>query len=414
MIWRLEMQNQYDIQQQNIDGRRSLLNALTQQSLTPQRGQMAGQVYVGPGLLDALSRPLQALAATYGNQQLDQQDMENAQAQKQSLQSDLAGLQGKTGQDFSTTALGSDNPLIQNIGEKSLLNAMAPKKPESFKLQTVAGPDGKPSFAQVGSYGTIKPVDGLNPYEAPQFVGGEAVIPSQAVPGQLYGRDPAPRINNQIQVTPQFMQGKEESQFGKTLGEKNATRVDAAQTVLDNQSTMQDLISRFKDLESQPMVRGGGANWAVKAAQFGSTFGIPVPEGISNAEQFQSLANGFISDRIAQGGRGFTDEDAKRLQNAVVDLTNSPEGATKVRKTLEDVNNRAVQRATQTLQIMGQRYPELQSPVGLKKSALGPTSTVAPSQQSAPAQQMPKAGDEMGGYIFQGGDPSSPNSWRPK
>ena len=344
------MANQYDVQQNNIDRRRSLLDALTQQSLTPQRGQMAGQVYVGPGLLDALARPLAALAAGYGNQSLNQDELANSQARKQGMQDDLASLQGKTGSDFSTAALGSDNTLIQQVGEKSLLNAMAPKKPESFKLQTVAGPDGKPSFAQVGDYGTIKPVSGVNPYEAPQFVGGEAVIPSQAVPGQLYGRDPAPRVNNQISVTPQFMQGVEEKQMSKDIADVHKTRYANALQVLDSSQDTQDMLNQIQQLEGLPRLSGTGADLALKAARIGSIFGVQMPEKVVNSAQLDSIVKTQLLQFIRQGGRGITNEEGERFLEAHPNITQDPESAKALRIMLQNASDRSVRRAKLTVQ----------------------------------------------------------------
>lgn len=321
------MANQYDIQQNSIDRRRSLLDALQQQSLTPARGQMAGQVYVGPGLLDALARPLAALAAGYGNQSLNQDELANSQARKQGMQDDLAGLQGKTGNDFSTAALGSDNPLIQQVGEKSLLNAMAPKKPESFKLQTVAGPDGKPAFAQVGSYGTIKPVEGASPYQAPQFVGGEAVNPADVEYGHIYGRDPAPRVSVTVPI-----QNTQEGARAKTLGQDEAKQIIDARQQQKSAQTNFNMADKLQQLDKDGVISGPASKPLLFAGQLASGLGVnlspEVQKTLANTENYDQTIGTVLSGMIlnSSAGRGFTDTDRDYVKATFPSLMQTPEG----------------------------------------------------------------------------------------
>jgi hypothetical protein len=274
----------------------------------------------------------------------------------------LGGLQN-----LISGGLASSFPEVQGIAQK-VLAAQLSRKPETFSPQTVIGPDGNPTQILQGSYGTQK-ASGYNPAtENRVSSGGQVYNPLTVKPGDMLPIRPQNQQN--ITLNPTVMQGTEEKQFSKTLGQKDAERVDTAQKTLDTQGEMNDIIQRFKQFESLPVLRGPTADWGVKAAQFGSTFGIPVPEGISNAEQFQQLAKSYVTSLVQQGGRGFTDEDAKNAMKSLVDLGNSPEGAKKMRMTLEDANSRAVKRAQQTLQIMSQRYPEVKPLTSLQREPL--------------------------------------------
>lgn len=408
------MANQYDIQQSNIDRRRSLLDALTQQSLTPQKGQMAGQVYIGPGLLDALARPLAALAAGYGQQSLNTDELANTQARQQGLQTDLAGLMGKTGNDFSTAALGSENPLIQQIGEKSLLSAMAPKKPETFSLQTVAGPDGKPTLRSVGDYGTIKPPSdaSIGAYEKPEFVGGEAVIPSQAKPGQIYGRDPAPRVNVQVQNT-------QEGARAKTLGQDEAKQIIAARQQQQSAQINFNMADRLEQLDQNGVLSGPTAKPAVFAGQIANGLGIQLsPDAqktLANTENFNQTIGTTIAGMVlnSSAGRGFTDTDRTYVENSFPSLMQTPQGRKEALRFMKEASVRAVDQGRDTeARIQNGTFSTQDMTGGKMDKYRKSIQTPAIQAQAAPTIQAPKVGDSMGGYIFQGGDPSSPNSWR--
>ena len=456
------MANQYDIRTDQIDQQRALLNALTQQSMVSRPGQMAGNVFVGNGLLQALAGPLSVIAQKYGNQDLNQQAIANSQARQTAVSQELQGIMGggqaqqaplpaaqvggsnlppvedrstqlvntnpegtssfAAGNPTPINATDNASPLVnalanqsaasapstpaiqtpvpassptsgiqpspllnslltsqfpenQAIGQKALA-AQLSRKPETFSPQTVIGPDGKPTQILQGNYGTQKS-SGYNPaVDLKLSSGGQAYNPLTVKSGDMLPIRPPNQQN--VTVNPTVMQGTEEKQFSKTMGEVNAKRVATAQTVLDTQGEMNDIIQRFKQFESLPVLRGPTADWGVKAAQFGATFGIPVPEGISNAEQFQQLAKSYVTSLVQQGGRGFTDEDAKNAMKSLVDLGNTPQGAQKMRMTLEDANNRAVQRAQQTLQIMSQRYPELKPETDLQRQPLPPVQSPIP------------------------------------
>lgn len=410
--------NQYDVAQNQNDRQRTLLNALTQQALTPDQGKMIGQVYVGPGLLDALSKPLTALAAQYGTGQLDQQDAQNSQDRQQGLQDALTGLQGKTGSDFSNAAMSSQFPELQQIGEKSLLASMAPKKPETFSLQTVAGADGKPTLRSVGNYGTINsPSDpSINPYEKPVFVGGEAVDPTNVNYGQLYGRDPAPKV----QVT---VQNTQEGARAKTLGQDEAKQIIGARQQQQAAQTNFNMADRLQQLDQDGVISGPASKPLVFAGQLASGLGInlspDVQKTLANTENYDQTIGNVLSGMIlnSSAGRGFTDTDRDYVKATFPSLMQTPAGRQQAIQFMKEGAVRAVDQGRDTeTRINNGTFSQQDMTNGKMDQFRGTMNPSVPqtAQPQQSTQQLPKPGDAMGGYIFQGGDPSSPNSWKPQ
>jgi len=65
---------QYKADQSAIDRRRQMAQALVQQALTPQQGQMAGRIYVPPGPLSAISRVVQGYFGGKGMKGADEEE----------------------------------------------------------------------------------------------------------------------------------------------------------------------------------------------------------------------------------------------------------------------------------------------------------------------------------------------------
>lgn len=357
--------NEYDIVQGNISRRRELLDALTKQSLTPSQGQMVGQVYVGPSLLDALSKPLMALAGSYAGSSLDKEEAANSQARQSALVDALSGIHAQPGTaDFTREAVGSNLPEVQQMGLKNFEALLSPKNIETYGAPVATGPSGE--LTQFSNRG--RPLkSGVNAYQKPdnklQIVtnpdgtqGLMAVDPNQGIANPIEGVTPYVRPPAQTNINNNM--SKQEGQFGKTLGQKDAERFDASNTALQNESAMQSTIQRFKAFEDLPVLRGGLAPLATKAAQIGATLGIPVPENISNTEQLNGLVQNMVVEFIKQGGRGITDEEGQRLVESVPGALSSPEGAKKLRMLMEDISQKNIRRAKATQGYMRQRYPE--------------------------------------------------------
>lgn len=355
--------NQFDIVQGNVKRRRGLVDAMTQQALTPSKGQMIGQVYVGPGLLDALSKPLAALAGNYAGSQLDKEELSNSQARQSALVDALSGLQNQPGTPgFTTEALGSQFPELQAAGMKNLDAQLSPKSLESYSSPVMDAQgnliqtSNRGNVRQTGIKGYVKPEREVkivnNPDGTQSYVSIDAntgdVTP---IEGEAYVRPPAQtNINTNLP--------KQEGEFGKTLGKKDAERYDAANTILSNEANQADMINRLKELESQPVMRGGLSDLAVKVSQIGSSLGVPVPESITNAEQANAVIQQAVVAFIQQGGRGITDEEGRRMVKTWPNLLLTPGGAKQVREQMEEINQRNIRQAKTTQNVIRKRYPD--------------------------------------------------------
>jgi hypothetical protein len=337
------MANSYDMNEANIKRRRGLVDALTQQSLQPlQSGQMVGGIYVAPGLADALSKPLMALAANYAGGELDKEESANSQARQQDLASVIAGLQGKSGMDLTGSALGSQFPEVQQLGLKNFEYDMSPKNAEKFgkSFQTIVGPDGKPTNVLVGDRGTIQQ-SGTSPYQELKFVGGEAVNPQNAVEGQLYGREPK---GTQVNIT-----NPQETALQKQLGKNEGDMINAAREKRMAAQRTFNMATKLEKLDEGGVLSGPTAKPAIFIGRLASGLGVELtPESrqlLANSENFDQTIGTQISDMIlnSSAGRGFTDTDREYVLNSFPSLMQSPEGRKNAFKFLKEASIRGAE-----------------------------------------------------------------------
>lgn len=378
------MANDYDVKIGSLKRRRGLLDALTQQSMTPDAGRMVGQIYVGPSLLDALAKPLTAAIANYGQERLDKQENQLARERQSGLVDALMGLPQGGGMDFTQAAMSSDYPEVQKLGEANFLAGLKQQQtPEKFgtSFQTVIGADGKPQLVQLGNRGTQNIMSGMSPYQEPSFGNvktiqrpdgslGYIAVDKSGQTKEIEGVDAYQRPPAQTNIN---LNNKQESAFGQQLGKKDAERYDAANTVLANEANQMDMIGRVKALEESPMLRGGAAPLGIKAAEIAHTFGIEIaPDAVANAEQLDAVLQQAVVNFIQQGGRGITDEEGKRMMKTWPGLLQTAQGAKQVRMQMEEINRRNIRQAQVTQKAIRQRYPD-----------------AFQSQPSAPAQPSP-------------------------
>lgn len=341
--------NEYDIVQGNIKRRRGLVDALTQQSLTPDQGGMVGQVYVGPGLLQALAKPLQALAGSYAGANLDKEEAANSQARQSALVDALAGMQSQPGSaGFTNEALGSQFPELQAAGMKSLDAQLTPGTKEKWGTspQQMKDPStGRLVDVLVSNQGNIRPVQGYESYEKPNFVRGEAVIPSQAVPGQLYGEGP-----KGTQVT---IQNTQEGARDKQLGQEEAKQIVAAREMRSAAQRTFNMATKLEEIDKNGVLSGPTAAPAVYAARLAEGLGVQLsPEvqaKIANTEQFDVVSGKEISDMVlnSSAGRGFTDTDREFVAKTFPTLMQTPEGRKKAITYLKDFSLRSAKQGKQ-------------------------------------------------------------------
>lgn len=123
-----------------------------------------------------------------------QSDSEN-----EKLAAALAGSPGMTPE--IKAMMQSDDAGTRAAGSQLAMAMLAREtKPETFGLETVAGPDGKPMLVQAGNRGTLSPVQGFQPYSEPKapsafeaFLAGDP----RAAEWKQMG---VPRVSNNVNV----------------------------------------------------------------------------------------------------------------------------------------------------------------------------------------------------------------------
>lgn len=336
------MANQYDEKLRSLRSRRDLLQAMTERGMQPAKGQMVGQVYVGPSLLDTIAGPLMALAGQYGQERLNKEEDSLMRERNAGLVEAMSGLQGKQGMDFTTSALSSDYPEIQDLGRMNFAASLKEQnRPVRYgkSLQTVSGPNGELVNVLVGDDGSIKQVENFTPYEKPQFVGGEAVLPSKVTIGQLYGREPqGTKVNINM---PEL-----ESARDKKLGALEAEQIDAArQKRLAAQRTF-NMAEQLEKLDRGGVLSGPTAKPAMFVGQLARGLGFSLPpetqQILTNSENYDQTIGTQLADMIlnSSAGRGFTDTDREYVKNSFPSLMQSPEGRASAIKFLKDASIR--------------------------------------------------------------------------
>lgn len=384
--------NEYDIVQGRVKRQRGLVDALTQQSMTPTQGGMVGQVYVGPGLLDALSKPLMAIGASYANEGLDKEELSNSQNRQAALVDALSKMQNQPGTPgFTTEGLGSNFEELQKAGLMNLQAQLSPKNVETFGTPVK---NEKGELVQYGNRGTVKPT-GTSGYQAPLFVRGEAVDPNNIIPGEHYGTTPG---GNTVNLPPQ------EKARDKEVGTGEGKTITAAREQRMGAQRMFTMASRLEELDQDGILSGPTAKPLAFAGQLATGLGIQLSPEISkllaNTENFDVTVGKEISNMVlnSAAGRGFTDTDREYVVRAFPGMMQTPQGRKDAITFMKDASVRGSKEGKMIEDaIKAGNYDQLDL-TGGKMSQYEQSKGLKP-------------GTVQDGYIYQGGDPSNPASW---
>lgn len=362
------MANEYDTKAAQIKRRRGLYEALTQSAFQQPQGQMVSGHYVAPGVLDTIARPLLALAAGYGQEDLDKQEAENTSARNQGLIQALQSIQAgqAQGKDFGSQALVSDFPELQQVGQKALLQSLLPGQPETFSQPTtVVGPDGRPMLAQFGNRGTQRPIEGVQPYQEPSYGNIKTVTNPDGSLGyvafdkagnvkpiegvEAYVRPPAQtNINNNIPT--------QETARDKALGQEEGKAINAARQTATIAQRNFNLADRLERLDTDGVLSGPTAKPALFVGQLATGLGIPVSDTLrkqlSSTENYNVAIGTELKDMIlnSSAGRGFTDTDRDFVEKSFPNLLLTPEGRKQAISFLKESSVRALDEARATEQ----------------------------------------------------------------
>lgn len=129
-------------EQQGIERRKMLAQALLQQGMTPSQGQMAGRYYVPPSPLQGVAKLFQTYAGVKGSEQADQQTVDLA---KRGGEARIAALQSLGANPDPMQLLGSQDPMLQQLGGQLFMQRNKPAEPYTLSPGAIRfGPDGKP------------------------------------------------------------------------------------------------------------------------------------------------------------------------------------------------------------------------------------------------------------------------------
>lgn len=129
-------------EQQGIERRKMLAQALLQQGMAPTQGQMAGRYYVPPSPLQGVAKLFQTYAGVKGSEQADQQTADLA---KRGGEARIAALQSLGSNPDPMQLLGSQDPMLQQLGTQLFMQRNKPAEPYTLSPGAIRfGPDGKP------------------------------------------------------------------------------------------------------------------------------------------------------------------------------------------------------------------------------------------------------------------------------
>lgn len=374
-----------DTEQQDIERRRALAQALQQQAMQAPQQQVAGGRVVAQSPVEGIAKLAQALMAGRKNKELDtQQSALNDRKRTQTadeVQAFVKALRGtpafETGANemgdetvmqkpvapdqgrAMAMALGSQNPGLQQVGG-SLLAASLPKAP---KMERVEIPDGKGGkrvgFVDINSpnpfstfqEGGVDPAKGI-------AVNGQIVNPTQmgqTIPKQLDPTDPrrdlllpdgsggfkpnAPLIGAKSAVA---AAGKPNisstvinagpKAFETELGKLDAEQLGKWRSAAEASNGALSVVQNLRNAEAQGAYSGAGADAKLAGARVIETITGITPKGQVGSELYNAESKKLILESIKGLGANPSNADREFIEKTVPQLATSAQA----RKSMAD------------------------------------------------------------------------------
>lgn len=388
-----------DPEQQEIERRRAMAQALQASASAPLQTQFAGGRAVPISPLEGIAKLAQALRSKQINADADQKQrtyMDTKRAQAASdAQGFIAALRGTPGQTFQTganemgdeaatqtipaqapdmnkalaIALRSENPMIQGMGG-SVMASMLPKAPKLEKVEIPDGQGGKrvgfvdmnnPNPMSTFQQGGVDPAKGIavngritNPYaigtEVPKQLAPDSVV-TMGPNGQLAPNAPVIAAKSQIaaagkpvtKVSVNTANKPMLTEIGKGVGEQVISDFGGARSavqVLNNVEQMRQGLSNA--------ILGPGASARVKLGQIGQVLGVNGKDSTEQLQNTRMVMQGLARQELAaaQGMKGqgqITEAERailRRAESGQIDELTKPEVETLLNALTKTANYR--------------------------------------------------------------------------
>ena len=329
----------------------------------------------------------------YGGEEYEPVEPVQAQAPTFNIQNAVAQLyKGGYGPEaFEVQNKASQNEIARLMAGAQYANAIRPKLGEAKSGLL----DGKETFFRTDDRG--------NTYD----------LSGKQISGNLQPRPQVPLVNLDM---------KGDEAFARELAKKQAEQYQTNQEAAGISQSLLDTVQRGKQL--LPEVRtgfGAGAEATTGSAMRAlgmapSSFGLMDP---AKAEEFQAVSSqsvGLIRQVLKFPAAGFSDADRMMLEKAVSGLNKNPEA----NLAIFDAAEKVAQRQQEQTSAMDEWIAKNKNLNGFnsywtkynREHPLFPKAEAKPKPSMGPTQPQPGKTID-GGYIYLGGDPANPKSWKP-
>lgn len=398
--------------------RQQMLQALISQAAGENpTGQMVSGHYVNQSLGQSLLPAIKILAGNYalGNAEKDAEMLR--QEKVQAMSDALAKSSAETPtEDRIKQFMQSDIPELQAMGMKLFESTVAPSKPEKFGNPTqMRDKEGKLVNVLIGDRGTIKPVEGYDPYTKLEVSRGEVYDPTQVKPGQRIGAPYQAAQTNVNVVMPGQEVDPDYVSFVKQMGKEDATAYRELESQVSTYDNIDQYLGQQKTLLESGATTGGFAPTLATFNNALQTLGVSLSPALENTKLMTNRESAMKAGLLqGPGAARLTDKDMAVFGDAIeIAKQGNPQKAIEI---MQNWNNNQRRMNRLQRQRIEKKYPK--APF-VKEGAEGTDQPLeVPSvpgvDTGASAVQTPSVGQEMDGYIFTGGNPSDPKSWRKK
>ncbi len=218
--------------------------------------------------------------------------------------------------------------------------------------------------------------------------------------------------------------GRGETEYDKALGKKNAERFIQFQDDANSARGALDSLEVMDQAMAQPgFYSGFGADQVATLKRAGAALGFN-PDGISSMETFNAQAKSAALDAMGGSlGTGFSNADRDFVLDQVPGLSTTPEGNRMLIEVQRRMNRRKIEVADLARDYASRNGGRIdfgfdeelkewrdENPMFADLSEAFKAN--GDSSRDNDILPMPKAGDVVEGYRFNGGDPNDQNNWQ--